>query len=93
MDTGAFEPASRASCRFDDTSLRYYKFKHEQPTALASKRAETAEKSKLSDITKTTLSYSNKENVPSTKDTHLKSSDLPTVRQKHVEFNGVMTKM
>jgi hypothetical protein len=88
MDSGAFEPANRTSSRFDDTSLKYYKLKSE----ISSKKPEE-EKAKLSDVTKSALSKSNKdsnkENVISVKDNNalssFKSNDLN--KSKHVNYS------
>jgi hypothetical protein len=89
MDSGAFEPANRTSSRFDDTSLKYYKFKAEASTKKADE-----EKGKLGDVTKSALSKSNKDSnkenvVISVKDTTNASSNSKGIdlnKSKHANF-------
>ena len=83
MDSGAFEPANRTSARFDDTSLKYYKFKHDYSVKkVDQENTKLAEANKLDE-----QDEENKENVTKPVESTTKKSEY-VEKKKWLVFFG-----
>jgi hypothetical protein len=75
MDSGAFEPANRTVNKFDDSSLKYYKFRNEKTQQQKAKTDTQVTENLCTDLSKITLKQQQQQQKEENDDDNMNSID------------------